>query len=103
MTLRRLVVLIVAVVAICIVNVYHHALAVKYGYEIGRLQATNAQMQNSIAVLEGRVAMLGSPSRLRGENDRLQLGLVSPSRWHEAPTAVALARLTPSEPEIVER
>jgi hypothetical protein len=89
MRVRRILVCILAIVAIAIVNIYHQALAVQYGYELGRLQTKSAQLRVSIAALEGRVTMLASPSRLKAENDRLQLGLVAPSKWQQPPTAVA--------------
>jgi len=80
-----------AVVAVAIVNIYYHALSVQYGYELGRLQAKSTRLRVSIAALEGRVTMLASPARLKSENERLQLGLVGPSNWGQAPTAVAAA------------
>jgi len=93
MTVRRLVVCLLAVVAISIVSVYYHALAVQAGYELARTEAKCARLRVSISSLEGTVTMLASPSRLRAENERLQLGLVGPSKWQQAPTALASARL----------
>lgn len=93
MTVRRLVICMVAVVAISIVNVYHHALSVKHGYRLGRVQAESARLKVSIANLEGKVAMLSSPARLRLENDRMQLSLVDPGNWREAERAVAYAEV----------
>ncbi len=89
MTVRRLVVCILAVVAIAIVSIYHHALAVKYGYELARLEKQSSELRVSIATLEGRITTLASPARLKIENDKLQLGLVGPSNWQQPPTAVA--------------
>jgi cell division protein FtsL len=98
MTVRRLIICMVAVVAISIVNVYHHALSVKHGYRLGRLQAESARLKVSIANLEGEVAMLSSPARLRMENERMQLALVDPGNWREPETAVAYAEVAPSAP-----
>lgn len=93
MRISRFVVCILAIAAIAIVNIYHQALAVQYGYELGRLQAKSAQLRVSIAALEGRVTMLAGPSRLKAENEKLQLGLVGPSKWQQPATAVATARV----------
>ncbi len=93
MTVRRLIICMAAVVAISIVNIYHHALSVKYGYELGALQAENASLKVSIADLEGRVAELSSPARLRAENERMQIALVDPGNWRRAERAVASADL----------
>jgi hypothetical protein len=91
MSVRRLIICMGAVVAVSIVNVYHHALCVKHGYEIGSVQADCAELRVSIADLEGQVAMLASPARLRSENERMQLALVDPGDWREAERAVAYA------------
>ena len=72
MSVRRLVVCMLAVVAIAIVNIYYHALCVHFGYELGRLQAIGARLRVSINALEGRVTMLASPARLKSENERLK-------------------------------
>lgn len=94
MKVRRLLFCILAIVAIAIVNIYYQALSVQYGYELGRLQAKSARLRVSIASLEGNVTMLASPGRLKAENDRLQLGLVAPSRWQQPATALASSRIT---------
>jgi len=96
MSTRRFIVLTLAAVVIAIVMIFNHARSVQYGYELSLLQEKNARLRVSIAQLEGSVTMLASPSRLRAENDRLQLGLVGPSRWREPATAVATAKLTGS-------
>jgi hypothetical protein len=90
-------------VAISLVSVYHHAQAVRYGYRLGRLQADSARLRQSLASLEGRVTMLASPSRLRSENDRLQLGLVAPSSWRDTEPAIALARAAEPTQDIIAR
>ncbi len=91
MTVRRFVVCMLAVAAIAIVSVYYHALAIQSGYQLARTEEKCARLRVSIAALEGSVTMLASPNRLRAENDRLQLGLVGPSKWQQAPTALASA------------
>jgi hypothetical protein len=93
MTVRRLIICMVAVVAVSIVNIYHHALCVKHGYELGRIQAQSAELKISIADLEGQVAMLANPARLRQENERMQLALVAPGDWRESERAVAYAEI----------
>ncbi len=93
MTVRRLLTCMAVVVAICLVNVYHHAQVVRYGYQLGRLQEQNSRLAVSLASLEGRVTALASPTRLRGENERQQLGLVGPSQWQDQRSAVAFAQL----------
>lgn len=93
MTVRRLIICMVAVVGISIVNIYHHALTVKYGYQLGRVQAESAHVKVSIATVEGRVAELSSPSRLRAENERMQLSLVDPGNWRRAERALASVEL----------
>ena len=92
MTVRRFIICISAVVAVCIVNIYHHALYVKQGYELGRVQAESARLKTSIASLQGNVAMLAHPSRLRAENERMQLALMDPGGWREADRALAMAQ-----------
>lgn len=103
MTMRRLVVCLLVVVAIAIVGIYHNALVTKSGYELGRLQAQNSRLKISLAALEGRVTQLASPSRLRGQNDRMQLGLVGPSNWQEAPALPAYARLDEADGILLNR
>jgi len=93
MTVRRVIICMAAVVAISIVNIYHHALSVKYGYELGRVQAESAELKISLASLEGKIAMLSSPQRLRVQNDRMQLALVDPGDWRDGGRAVAWADL----------
>ena len=104
MRVRRILFCILAIVSIAIVNIYYQALAVQHGYELGRLQTKSARLRVSIASLEGRVTMLASPSRLKAENDRLQLGLVAPSKWQQPATALASAgRSGASEPRTTRR
>lgn len=91
MSIRRLVIVIVAVVAVSIVNIYHHALSVKYGYELSSVQRENSTLRVSIASLEGKVTQLASPSRLRAENERMQLSLVAPGQWRQTERAIAMA------------
>ena len=94
MKVRRFFMCILAIVAIAILNIYYQSLAVQYGYELGRLQTRSSQLRVSINSLEGKVTMLAGPVRLKAENDRLQLGLVVPSKWQQPATALATARLT---------
>lgn len=103
MTVRRLVVCVAVMVSVSLVSIYHHAQAVRYGYQLGRLQADSARLRQSLASLEGRVTMLASPVRLRAENDRLQLGLVAPSNWRDAQSAVALARASEQTQDLISR
>ncbi|MHC4711647.1 MAG: hypothetical protein ACYTAN_00065 [Planctomycetota bacterium] len=91
MTVRRLIICMSAVVAVCIVNICHHALCVKQGYELGRVQAESARLKVAVATLEGNVAMLAHPARLRAENERMQLALVDPGNWRDADRALAMA------------
>ena len=91
MTLRRFVICMVAVVVISIVNIYHHALTVKCGYELSRVQNSSAELRVSIANTEGRVAMLEAPSRLRQENAHMQLSLVGPGSMRQ-PSPVMASR-----------
>ena len=91
MTAGRVIICMAVMVSISIVNIYHHALSVKHGYELGEVQAESARMKVSIASLEGRVAMLAAPKRLRAENERMQLALVDPGNWRDSGRAVIYA------------
>lgn len=103
MSVRRLVFCVVAVAAICLANVYYRARAVQYGYELGSVHGQSDQLRTSIASLEARVTALGSPARLLSQNDKFQLGLVGPSKWQQAPTALASASVDDSERGLVRR
>lgn len=101
MTVRRVIICMTVVVAISIVNIYHHALSVKYGYDLGKVQAESTRLEVSIATLEGEIAMLASPARLRAQNESMQLALVDPGGWRESERAFAWAQLAEtSEPAL---
>lgn len=93
MTVRRVIICMAVVVAISIVNIYHHALSVKYGYDLGKVQAESTRLKVSIATLEGEIAMLANPARLRAQNKSMQLALVDPGDWRDSERAFAWAQL----------
>jgi hypothetical protein len=97
MTVRRCLICMSLVVAVCIINIYYHALYVKQGYELGRIQAESARLKTSIASLQGEVAMLAHPARLRAENERMQLALMEPGDWREADRALAMAQVAEAD------
>jgi len=99
MTVRRVIICMVAVVVVSIVNIYHHALCVKHGYELGSVQARSAELKVEIASLEGRVAMLAAPARLRAENERMQIALVDPGDWRDGGRGAAYASVDENRPQ----